>query len=163
MRLDERGASVKTSSSRKTNRKVVKGHTHKGKRKPPAQQSGVGVRVAKTRKVSEVQHEAEGAKVAEGFDAVVRAFAADPEVTPPGVGKGFGSRALKANGKIFAMISSKGEFVVKLPHTRTAELVTSGRARYFDAGRGKPMKEWAVVIGGEQLWLALAKEAREFH
>jgi hypothetical protein len=101
---------------------------------------------------------------ANGFDAIVRAFASDPNVTPPGAGakKGFGSQALKCNGKIFAMISSKGEFVVKLSSTRAAELVASGQAKYFDAGRGKPMKEWAVVTGGMRLWLPLAKEARAF-
>jgi hypothetical protein len=66
------------------------------------------------------------------------------------------------NGKIFAMMSSKAEFVVKLPRARAEDLVASGRARYFDAGRGKPMKEWAVITGGERLWLPLAKEARAF-
>jgi hypothetical protein len=100
--------------------------------------------------------------VAAAFNAVVNAFAADPKVTPPGKGKGFGSGALKINGKIFAMISSKAEFVVKLPSPRAAELVASGRAKYFDAGRGKAMKEWAVVTGGERLWVALAEEARDF-
>lgn len=96
------------------------------------------------------------------FMAVVKAFANDPEVTPPGAGKGFGSRALKVKGKIFAMISSKSEFVVKLPTARAAELVTAGQAKYFDAGRGKAMKEWAAITGGERLWLPLAKQSRAF-
>jgi len=96
------------------------------------------------------------------FDAVVNAFAADPKVTPPGKGKGFGSRALKVNGKIFAMMSSRAEFVVKLPSARAAELVAAGRANYFDAGRGKAMKEWAVITGGERLWISLAEEACAF-
>jgi hypothetical protein len=98
----------------------------------------------------------------DGFAAIVKAFARDRDVTPPGEGKGFGSRALKVKGKIFAMISSKAEFVVKLPRTRTAELIAAGHAKYFDAGRGKPMKEWAAIVGGERLWLPLAKEARDF-
>jgi hypothetical protein len=97
-----------------------------------------------------------------GFDSVVKAFAKDPKVTPPGTGKGFGSGALKVGKKIFAMVSSRAEFVVKLPLARAAELVTSGRGTYFDAGRGKPMKEWVVVTGGERLWTPLAKEARDF-
>ena len=100
--------------------------------------------------------------VSSAFNAVVNAFAADPKVTPPGKGKGFGSGALKINGKIFAMMSSRAEFVVKLPSARAAELVTSGQAKFFDAGRGKAMKEWAVVTGGERLWAPLAKEARDF-
>lgn len=29
-------------------------------------------------------------------------------------------------------------------------------------GRGKPMKEWAAIIGDERLWLSFAKEARDF-
>jgi hypothetical protein len=100
--------------------------------------------------------------VAAAFNAVVNAFAADPKVTPPGKGKGFGSGALKIDGKIFAMMSSRAEFVVKLPSARAAELVASGRAKYFDAGRGKAMKQWAVVTGGERLWVPLAAEARDF-
>jgi hypothetical protein len=101
-------------------------------------------------------------RVVRGFSAVVNAFSADPKVTPPGIGKGFGSRALKVNGKIFAMLSSRAEFVVKLPSARAAELIAAGRAKYFDAGRGKAMKEWAVVTGAERLWIPLAKEARDF-
>jgi hypothetical protein len=96
------------------------------------------------------------------FDSVVKAFAADSEVTPPGAGKGFGSGALKVGKKIFAMLSSRAEFVVKLPLPRAAELVNSGRGRYFDAGRGKPMKAWVVVTGGKRLWIPLAREARDF-
>ena len=97
-----------------------------------------------------------------GFDAVVAAFATDPQVTPPGSGKGFGSRALKVKKKIFAMMSSKGQFVVKLPSARAAELVALARATYFDPGHGRPMKEWVVVTGGVRLWAPLAKEARDF-
>lgn len=99
---------------------------------------------------------------AAAFNAVVNAFAADPKVTAPGTGKGFGSRALKVNGKIFAMMSSRAEFVVKLPSARVTDLLAAGRAKYFDAGRGKAMKEWAVVTGGERLWVPLAKEAHDF-
>jgi hypothetical protein len=96
------------------------------------------------------------------FVAVVAAFATDPQVTPPGVGKGFGSRALKVKKKIFAMMSSKAQFVVKLPIVRAAELVSSAQATYFDPGHGRPMKEWVVVTGGEHLWIPLAREARNF-
>ena len=99
---------------------------------------------------------------ADGFASVVKAFAKDPDVTPPGTGKGFGSGALKVGKKIFAMVSSRSEFVVKLPPARVAELVAAGRGKYFDAGRGKPMKEWLVVTAGESTWIPLAKEAREF-
>jgi hypothetical protein len=56
-------------------------------------------------------------KQVDGFASVVKAFANDPEVTPPGTGKSFGSGALKVGKKIFAMVSSRSEFVVKLPQS----------------------------------------------
>jgi hypothetical protein len=77
-------------------------------------------------------------------------------------GKGFGSRALKVNGRIFAMVASKGQFVLKLPPERVAELVDAGAGTYFDAGKGKPMKEWLALSGSPAIWLKLAKEAFEF-
>ncbi len=61
------------------------------------------------------------------FDRVADAFAGDRQVSLGGK-KGFCSGALKVNGKIFAMMSSKGEFVVKLPKARVDELVASGRS-----------------------------------
>ena len=92
---------------------------------------------------------------------VVDAFADDRQVCPPGTGKGFGSGALKVNGKIFAMISSKGEFVVKLPEERVNELVAAGKGSRFDPGRGRVMKAWLVVTADHASWLPLAKEARK--
>jgi len=56
-----------------------------------------------------------------------------------------------------------GELVVKLPRQRVAELVEAGTARWFDAGKGRPMREWAWVgvahAGG---WPELVAEAYEF-
>jgi hypothetical protein len=77
-------------------------------------------------------------------------------------GKGFGSAALKVNDKIFAMMSSREEFVVKLPRERVLELVETGQGDYFDPGHGRLMNEWLVVKGRGTDWLALAKEARAF-
>jgi len=95
------------------------------------------------------------------FALVVNAFADDRQVSPPGTGKGFGSGALKVNGKIFAMMSSKGEFVLKLSEERVNELVAAGKGSRFDPGRGRVMKEWLVVTADHTLWLPLAKEARK--
>jgi hypothetical protein len=95
------------------------------------------------------------------FDLVVNAFGDDRQVATPGAGKGFGSGALKVNGKIFAMISSKGEFVVKLSEERVNELVAAGKGCRFDPGRGRVMKEWLVVTADHTLWIPLAKEARK--
>jgi hypothetical protein len=91
---------------------------------------------------------------------VVAAFAKDRQVTYGG--KGFGSTALKCDGKIFAMLSSKGEFVVKLAKDRVDELVRLGKGQYFDSGRGKVMKEWLAVSSERTTWIELAKEALRF-
>jgi len=91
------------------------------------------------------------------FERIKAAFASDARVTS--AGKGFGAGALKIDGKIFAMLSSKREFVVKLPRERVAELVDSGRGRYFDSGKGTPMKEWLAVDDSPKHWLSLAREA----
>lgn len=99
--------------------------------------------------------------MSDAFEPVVRAFTRDRRVVYGG-GKGFGSGALKVDGKIFAMISSKGRFVVKLPADRVEALVGDGTGEHFDAGRGKKMKEWLAVTGEPKLWIKLAKEARQF-
>jgi hypothetical protein len=95
------------------------------------------------------------------FSPVAHAFALDRRVVYGG-GKGFGSAALKVDGKIFAMISSKGQFVAKLPAERVEELIRDGTGGYFDAGRGKKMKEWLALAGRPRLWIELAREARQF-
>lgn len=78
-------------------------------------------------------------------------------------GKGFGSSALKVNGRIFAMLSSHGEFVVKLPRQRVSALVAGGEAVHYDGGKGRPMKEWLALPPGSTLdWTALAEEALTF-
>ncbi len=91
---------------------------------------------------------------------LVRAFARDRQVSHGG--KGFGSAALKVGGKIFAMIDSRGTFVVKLPADRVAQLIAQGQGSLFDAGKGKPMKEWVTCTGPPASWLALAREACAF-
>jgi len=84
----------------------------------------------------------------------------------PGVtfneGKGFGSRALKVHGKIFAMMTSRNEFVVKLAKERVEEFVAQDVGDYFDAGKGKPMKEWLSVFGAPKSSIDLAREAYRF-
>ena len=67
------------------------------------------------------------------FVRVAEAFASDRNVSHGG--KGFGSGALKADGKIFAMISSKGEFVVKLEKERVNEMVNAGKGSRFHPSR----------------------------
>lgn len=78
-------------------------------------------------------------------------------------GKGFGSTGqLKVDGHIFAMLV-KGELVVKLPSNRVEELVAAGDGKYFDAGKGKPMREWFVLSpASKKQWIALAQQAMDF-
>ena len=78
-------------------------------------------------------------------------------------GKGFGSSGqLKIDGRIFAMLV-RGELVLKLPRQRVDELVDSGEGVRFDAGKGKPMREWFFLSPtSKKQWLPLAQEALEF-
>lgn len=93
---------------------------------------------------------------------VVEAFLGKPGVTPP-MGRGFGSSGLRLHGKIFAMLASKGAFVVKLPRQRVDELIASGNGEYFGTGHGRVMKEWLSVAPLSDLdWLPLAEEAMAF-
>ena len=95
------------------------------------------------------------------FVRVVEAFAADRNVNLGGQ-KGVGSGALQVNGRLFAMMSSKAEFVLKLPMARVDELIASGKGRRFDPGHGRLMKEWLVVPKKGADWVELAKESCEF-
>jgi TfoX/Sxy family transcriptional regulator of competence genes len=76
--------------------------------------------------------------------------------------RGFGSGALQVEGRIFAMVA-RGRLVVKLPRERVTALLASGDGVAFDAGKGRPMKEWVALEErtGER-WLELAREARAF-
>ena len=77
-------------------------------------------------------------------------------------GKGFGSSGLKYDGKLFAVISSKGKFVAKLPRARVTALVEAGHGAPFDPGHGRKMKEWLELDAEPKLWLGLAREALAF-
>lgn len=96
------------------------------------------------------------------FAEVVDDLLAEPGVTPPGAGRGFGRSALRVDGRIFAMLV-RGSFVVKLPRARVAELIDSGAGVPFDANKGAPMKEWlALDSAASEDWTSLAREALAF-
>jgi hypothetical protein len=94
------------------------------------------------------------------FERIAASFKGRPGVTH---GTGFGSSpGLRIGGKIFAMIV-RDALVVKLPKERVDELVDSAVASPFDAGKGRPMKEWASVPADHRRrWQHLADEAFDF-
>jgi hypothetical protein len=97
----------------------------------------------------------------ERYAELVRAFSGRPGVSQEG--RGFGSSALKVGGRIFAMLSSQGDFVVKLPRARVDALVASGDGDRFDPGRGRLMKEWVTLRPTSGCdWASLAEEAMRF-
>ncbi|MFJ9458984.1 hypothetical protein ACIRST_28320 [Kitasatospora sp. NPDC101447] len=96
------------------------------------------------------------------FADLVRETAGLPGVTTPAPGRRFGSDALKADGHIFAMLSA-GRLVLKLPRARVDELVAAGEGTNFDAGKGRPMREWLALDPASPLsWSRLAREAYAF-
>jgi hypothetical protein len=96
----------------------------------------------------------------ERFDRIAERFRDEPSVT---AGTGFGSNpGLRVGGKIFAMLSH-GALVVKLPAARVDELVADGAAGRFDAGKGRPMREWATVPAEHAArWQDFAEESFAF-
>ncbi len=104
-----------------------------------------------------------GKRHRERFAKVVLTLDEEPGVTCGRPGKTFGQSALKIDDKIFAMVSSAGHFVVKLPNARVDELEAAKAGKRFEASRGRPMKEWLQVdSGSDQEWLQLAREALSF-
>ena len=97
----------------------------------------------------------------EHFGRIAEALSREPGVTVA-EGRGFGSGTLQVNGRIFAMVS-RGRFVVILPRARVDTLIASGTGLPFDAGEGRPMKEWVVIAEhAADQWTELADQARQF-
>lgn len=96
------------------------------------------------------------------FAAVVAALSARPGVTLGSGRRGFGSDALQVDGRIFAMVTRE-RLVLKLPAPRVAALIESGTGAPFDAGKGRPMREWVMLerCTSKQA-VALADEALGF-
>jgi len=104
--------------------------------------------------------------VEEGFAAIVEVLGERPGVTAPDAAvasvRKFGSSALRVRGRIFAMVT-RGRLVLKLPAERVAELIDAGEGETYDAGKGRPLKEWVSLEPGRQdNWLGLATEALKF-
>src|SRR4029450_12970036 len=92
------------------------------------------------------------------FEALCEEYAGVNGVTVPEGGSGFGSNAIKINKSIFAMLVND-RLVVKLPAGRGAGLVSSGDGLPFDAGKGRPMKEWVALSVDDDACRELVAEA----
>ena len=99
----------------------------------------------------------------ESYAGLVKKFTSERGVTAITEGKGFGSTGqLKVDGRIFAMLV-RDELVLKLPGARVDELAARGEGARFDAGKGKPMREWFVLSpASRKSWSAVAREAYDF-
>ena len=95
------------------------------------------------------------------FESLCDEYAGVSGVTVPDGGSGFGSNAIKINKSIFAMLVND-RLVVKLPAARVTELISSGDGVPFDAGKGKPMKEWVGLTAADDACRELVNEAMEF-
>ena len=78
-------------------------------------------------------------------------------------GTGFGANpGLRYHGRIFAMLID-GSLVLKLPAPRVAALMAATAGVPFDAGKGRPMREWIVLASNDDgQWRALIAEAFAF-
>jgi hypothetical protein len=95
------------------------------------------------------------------FESLCEEYAGVSGVTVPEGGSGFGSQAIKINKSIFAMLVSE-RLVVKLPAARVAELISSGQGMPFDAGKGKPMKQWVTLSVDDDASRRMVAEAMAF-
>jgi hypothetical protein len=95
------------------------------------------------------------------FESLCDEYTGVNGVTVPEGGSGFGSNAIKINKSIFAMLVND-RLVVKLPAGRVADLISSGDGLPFDAGKGKPMKEWVGLTVDDDACRVLVAEAMAF-
>lgn len=95
------------------------------------------------------------------YAAVVAALIDEPDVTRSAK-RGFGFGGLHVGGKLFAILRGE-ELLLKLPAAKVAMLIASGEGHPFDAGRGRPMKEWVTAEhGAGEGWPELARQAMLF-
>jgi hypothetical protein len=93
------------------------------------------------------------------YRAVVEGLLSDPAVSEAQM---MGMPSLKLGTKMFGGLFD-GRLVVKIGRERVEQLIAAGRAEPFDpSGRGRPMRDWAVVGAPAADWLELAGEAKAF-
>ncbi|HEV2317118.1 MAG TPA: hypothetical protein VGV89_06040 [Thermoplasmata archaeon] len=75
--------------------------------------------------------------------------------------KGFGTRSMFVGKKMFAVLDSNGDLVVKLSPVRVQELIGTKIGHPWHPGNGVPLKEYvAVPFAHQDHWEVLAREAR---
>ena len=99
--------------------------------------------------------------VADLFDRVAERQLRDPAVES---GKMLQATGLKAAGKFFAFVSSRGELVVKLPEQRVTQLIAGGMGSPLNPrSTGRPMREWVCLMPRDTRACArYVDEARDF-
>jgi hypothetical protein len=100
------------------------------------------------------------ASVEEIFDVAARRLVEEHAAVEQG--RILYSTGLKTGGKFFGFVT-RGELVVKLPAERVDELVSSGAGLPFDAGKGRPMREWVRLRPADEVACAAhLRDARRF-
>ena len=96
-------------------------------------------------------------------DALYRMVAQHHGITlDAACGRGFGSNALKAGGRIFAALSN-GRLLVKLPARRVEELIAARLGEPFSTGVGRIKKEWVTLRpSSAEEWVRVSEEARRY-
>jgi hypothetical protein len=93
------------------------------------------------------------------FDEAAAALCAEPGVER---GKIFHSQGVSVGGRFFAFVRGD-EIVAKLPAERVSALIAAGDGEPFDAGKGKPLREWVrFAPSGLAQCSQLMGEARSF-
>lgn len=89
------------------------------------------------------------------FTQLLNHFLSQKNVTKQG-------NSLKYKRKMFLMLNNE-RFIVKLPAERVATLLESGEGLPYDAGTGKPLKEWLIISRIDlESWIKYGEEAKAF-
>ena len=90
------------------------------------------------------------------YAQLVATLASRPNIAVAAVRKrGLGSKALCIDGRMFAVLSSTEQLVVRLEKERVDALVSAGRGTHFEPFHGRPMHEWFVAAVGQEKDLSL--------